>query len=130
MRKANEQEVVTQLIAAYQEEATLYASLEEAALEQFHILRNGHDEGRLDALTERQRQLAENIGRIEAGIAPLREYWEHVRDTPRAKAVSALSKDLDCLLERLAELIHQIVQIEKHNARVLMATVAPSGTQT
>ena len=127
MQQPDGREVVMQLIAAYQEEAALYAGLEEAAAEQRRLLANGRDTERLAGLVERQSKLAEHIGKIEAGIAPLREHWEKTRDHARDARVLALAQTLDRLLDELAERIHHIVEIEKENSRVLIAVRAASG---
>lgn len=125
MQKRNGREIVTQLIRAYEEEAKLYAGLEDAAVEQHELLRNGHDPRRLAALTERQQQFAEQIGKIEAGIAPLREYWEQIRDADPKMREHRLARTLDALLERLADCIHTIVEVDKENSRALMAEMTP-----
>ena len=124
MGHPNGRQVVTQLISAYEREADLYAGLEEAALEQQDLLVNGRDPERLDALLERQRHLAEHIGKIESGIAPLRQYWEQIRDAARGPQAENLMRTLDLLLEDLADRIHNIVEIERQNSRVLLAEAA------
>lgn len=124
MHRANEQEVLSSLIRAYEEEANLYAGLEEAAVRQRQIILNGNDPRQIDRLVERQRELAEHIGKIEAAIAPLRRYWEQVRDSAQGPQVRQLAQNLDRLLGELAERIHAIVTIEKENARALLETTA------
>ena len=134
MQRLNGREVVMQLITAYEEEAALYAGLEEAAADQRHLLANGQDPGRLAALDAGRApwyhtpSLAEHIGKIEAGIAPLREYWEKVRDGARDSRVRALARTLDQLLEELVERIHTIVEIEKENSQALLAVRTANGT--
>ncbi len=128
MQRLNGREVVMQLITAYEEEAALYAGLEEAAADQRHLLANGQDPERLATLVERQSDLAEHIGKIEAGIAPLREYWEKVRDGARDTRVRALARTLDRLLEELVERIHAIVEIEKENSQALLTVRTTNGT--
>ncbi len=127
MHRASEQDVLSSLIRAYREEANLYAGLEEAAIRQRQIIRNGNDPRQIDRLVERQRELAEHIGKIEAAIAPLRAYWEQIRDTAQGPQVRQLAQDLDRLLGQLAERIHAIVVIEKENSRALLATAALNG---
>jgi len=118
------QEVLAGLIQAYEEEANLYAGLEEAAIEQREVLLNGRDPERLNQIIERQRHLAEHIGKIEAGIAPLRAYWEQVRDAACGSHMRHLADSLDRLLEELADRIHTIVTIEKQNSRALLMEAA------
>ena len=98
--------------------------VEEAATEQNQVLRNGRDLARLARLIERQRQLSEEIGKIESGITPLREYWERIRDTVHGTNVHGLARTLDELLDELAERIHVIVEIEKENSRELLGTIS------
>ena len=117
-------EVVMQLISAYEQEIRLYEGVDEAATEQNEVLRNGRDPVRLAQLTERQRQLSEEIGKIESGIAPLREYWERIRDTVHGTHIHGLARTLDELLDELAERIHVIVEIEKQNSRELLSTIS------
>ena len=115
-------EVVLQLISAYQEEACLYEQVYEAAAEQRRVLRNGRDPARLAELVERQRRLSEDIGKIEAGIAPLRDYWERTRYTLHGGHVRDLSRSLDSLLEGLADRIHAIIELERETACELLGT--------
>jgi len=124
MRRANEQEVLLSLIRAYEEEANLYAGLEDAAIRQREIIENGKDPRQIDGLVERQRELAEHIGRIEAAITPLRQYWEQMRDAAQGPQVRQLAQNLDRLLDKLAEKIHAIVAIERENSRSLLAVTA------
>ena len=127
MQKYNGRKVVTQLIKAYEEEAKIYEGLAQAAQEQHFLLKNGRDPKRLAALVEQQSKFAEHIGKIEAGIAPLREYWENIRDAARDSHVRALAKLLDKILEELAERIHTIVELEKDNSRELLKTMSAAG---
>jgi hypothetical protein len=126
MRRPNGHDILRQLIRAYEKEATLYAGLETAAAEQQYVLLNGRDPERLDALVERQRRLAEDIGKIEAGIAPLRQHWESNRDAVRGPQIDRLAQKLDALLEALALQIHHIVEIEKENSEALLLEPAPN----
>jgi len=123
----NGRAVLRQLITAYQEEAQLYAALEADATEQRHLLLNGRDPGRLGELAEHQRRLAEDIGRIETAIAPLRTYWEQMRDRSHGSGVRELARQLDDLLDALTERIHVIVEIERANSDALLAAVTPPG---
>lgn len=121
MNKLNGRKLVTQLTRAYEEEAKLYEGLERSVLEQRDLLLNGRDPRRLAHLVEHQRHLAEDIGKIETAIAPLRDHWERIRDRQRSGEVRSLADALDDLLERLAERLHAIVEIEKDNTRELLA---------
>ncbi len=123
MRKSDGRKVVTRLLTAYKEEAGLYEALAQAATEQHFLLTNGSDPDQLGALLDRQRDLAEDIGKIEAGIGPLREHWESTRDAA-APRTRKLAESLDRLLEQLAERIHNIVKLEKDSSRALMRTTA------
>jgi len=120
MPHRNGRQVVLQLIRAYEEEAKLYAGLAEAATEQHDLMKNGADRERLATLVERQRQLSEDIGKIEEGIAPLRRHWERIRWHLVGHDLRTLAAQLDHLLEELAERIHTIVAIEKANSRALL----------
>ena len=122
MNRPDERHVVTQLIKAYEEEARLYDSVEQVAVEQNLVLRNGGDHERLSKLLDRQRELAEHIGKIESGIAPLREHWERIREAARGTQVQELARTLDRLLEDLAERIGVIVEIEKQTSRELLGS--------
>ncbi len=124
MHRADELEVLSSLIRAYEEEANLYVGLEEAAVRQRQIILNGNDPRQLDRLVERQRELAEHIGKIEAAITPLRRYWEQIRDAAQGPQVRQLAQDLDRLLGQLAERIHTIVAIETENSHALLAATA------
>ncbi|MFW6158718.1 MAG: hypothetical protein ACOC8E_05110 [Planctomycetota bacterium] len=119
MRKPSQAEVLTQLLDAYRQEARLYAGIERAAIEQFDILQNGRDPARLAELTERQRTLSELIGKIESGIQPVRQHWEQVRDSLEGPRCRRLASQLDRLLDRLADQIHTVVEIERENSNAL-----------
>ena len=125
MRNMDGRTVLMQLIAAYREESALYAGLEDAAVEQNDVLRNGRDPSRLDKLMERQRDLAEQIGQIESGIAPLREHWEQVRDNAGDDQLGHLAAAFDNLLAELTDRIHRIVAVEKESSRVLVGDMVP-----
>jgi predicted nuclease with TOPRIM domain len=125
MHKLGARNVLKQLIAAYREESALYADLENTAAEQNAILRNGRDQQRLDALMDQQRGLAERIERIEAGIAPLREHWDQLRDSEASEEMTQLSGTLDNVLAGVTECIHRIVTIEKDTAQVLLNDMVP-----
>jgi chromosome segregation ATPase len=125
MRNMDGRTVLMQLIAAYREESALYAGLEDAAVQQNSVLRNGRDPARLDQLMERQRELAEQIGQIESGIAPLREHWEQVRDNTGDEQLGHLSSALDSLLAQLTDRIHRIVAVEKENSQALVDDMVP-----
>jgi len=127
MHRLNGRDVLKQLITAYEQEARLYAGLEEAARRQRNVLVNGRDPEQLGHLAEQQRVLAEHIGQIEAAVAPLRAHWEKARDGARAPRVLELAQLLDRLLEDLADQIHRIVQIEKANSEALVALRMPTG---
>jgi hypothetical protein len=121
MPTLSERVVLAQLISAYEQEDAIYAALEEAAAEQQAVLRNGRDPFTLDRLLDQQRSLAEDVGRIEAGIAPLRQYWEQRRDTHRhSPDTRRLAMMLDHVLDGLAERIHRIVAIQKQNSLAII----------
>jgi len=122
MNRPDQRHVVTQLIKAYEEEAKLYDNVEQVAVEQNNVLRNGGGRERLSKLLDRQRELAEHIGKIESGIAPLREHWERIREAARGSRVQELAQTLDRLLDDLAERIGVIVEIEKQNSRELLSS--------
>jgi len=121
MSKLNGRRLVTQLIRAYEEEDKLYDGLERSVTEQRDLLLNGRDPRLLAHLVEHQRHLAEDIGKIETAIAPLRDHWERIRDAQPSREVRRLGDALDDILERLAERIHAIVEVEKDNTRELLA---------
>lgn len=120
MTKRNGHEVVSQLITAYEEEALLYERVQQAASEQYSLLVNGRDPIRLTELVERQRMLAEDIGKIEAGIAPLRQCWERMRDSLHDSHLRIRAGVLDELLEQIATRIHYIIEIERENSKALL----------
>ncbi len=124
MNTRDGREVVLQLISAYQEETRLYEEVYEAAAKQQRVLRNGRDPARVAQLVERQRRLSEDIGKIESGIAPLRDYWEQARDTFHGGHVRNLSRSLDSLLEGLADRIHAIVELEREATHELLGTLS------
>jgi hypothetical protein len=114
--------VLAQLISAYEKEDAIYAALEEAASEQNAVLRNGRDPAALDRLLEQQRALAEDVGRIEVCIAPLRQCWERMRDSQRhSPDVRRLASTLDHVLDALAVRIHRIVAIQKLNSQFVLS---------
>jgi len=113
-------DVILQLIHAYEEEGRLYDQVYEAAAEQQRLLRNGRNPVRLSELIEAQRHLAERIGKIESGIAPLRSYWERIRDSAHGPQTESLAEVLDGQLEDLVNRIHQIVEIERQNTQALL----------
>ena len=127
MRKLDGRRAVRQLIRAYEEEDHLYEEIERAVLEQNQVQRNGRDPERLRQLVEQQRELSERIGKIENGIAPLRQHWERIRDSLADPEVVALADVLDALLERLIDRIHMIVEVERENSRDLLASTASQG---
>ena len=120
MRKPSGRTVVLQLIRAYEEEDRLYCGIEQAVVEQRKVLMNGRDPVKLNELVEVQRGLAEEIGRIESGIIPLREHMERILTASPGGEVQALADELDTILERLAARIHAIVEVEKDNAQELL----------
>lgn len=120
MTKRNGHDVVSQLITAYEEESRLYERVQQAASEQHAVLMNGRDPVRLADLVEQQRILAEDIGKIEAGIAPLRQYWEQMRDRLHDSHLRVRASVLDDLLEQIAIRIHYIIEIERENSRDLL----------
>jgi hypothetical protein len=120
MSKASGRKIVMQLIRAYEEEERFYLGIERAVVEQHDVLRNGRDPVRLNELVEVQRELAEHIGKIDAGIAPLREHWEHIRDADLDDEAEALADVLDTILDRLADRIHLIVEVERENTEELL----------
>ena len=120
MRKLSGRAVVTQLIRAYEEEDRLYSGIEQAVLEQRDLLLNGRDPARLNDLVEVQRNLAEDIGKIESGIMPLREHLQRMLAANPGGKVQALADVLDTILERLADRIHAIVEVERYNTEELL----------
>jgi hypothetical protein len=120
MRKPSGRTVVLQLIRAYEEEDRLYCGIEQAVVEQRKVLMNGRDPVKLNELVEVQRGLAEEIGRIESGIIPLREHMERILTASPGGEVQALADELDTILERLAARIHAIVEVEKDNTQELL----------
>lgn len=121
MTRRNGNDVVSQLITAYEAEALLYERVQKAAAEQHAVLMNGRDPVSLSELVERQRILAEDIGRIEEEIAPLRQYWEQMRDRLHDSHLRVRASVLDDLLEQIAVRIHYIIQIERENSRALLS---------
>ncbi len=121
MKKLDGRKAVLHLIKAYEEEDRLYEDIERAALEQCDVLRDGRDPARLREIVDRQRDLSEQIGKIEAGIAPLREHWELMRDSLADPEIRTLAEVLDALLERLIDRIHTIVEVERTNSEELLA---------
>jgi len=120
MSRSSGRKIVMQLIRAYEEEERFYLGIEQAVVEQHDVLRNGRDPARLNELVEVQRELAEHIGRIEDGIAPLREHWERIRDTGLGEEAETLADVLDTILDRLADRIHVIVEVERENTEELL----------
>ena len=120
MRKLSGRTVVVQLIRAYEEEDRLYGAIEKAVLEQRDVLMNGRDPVRMNELVETQRGLAEDIGKIESGIAPLREHMERMLVANPGGEIQALADVLDTILERLADRIHAIVEVERDNTEELL----------
>jgi len=120
MSKLSGRTVVMQLIRAYEEEDRLYSGIEQAVLEQRDLLLNGRDTARLNDLVEVQRNLAEDIGKIESGIVPLREHLERMLTANPGSEVQALADVLDTILERLADRIHAIVEVERNNTQELL----------
>lgn len=120
MRKLNGRAVVMQLIRAYEEEDRLYQGIGEAVLKQRDVLMNGRDPVELNELVETQRGLAEDIGKIESGILPLRERLTCLLVEDPDAEVQALADVLDSILERLADRIHAIVEVERDNTDALL----------
>lgn len=120
MRKLSGRTVVMQLIRAYEEEDRLYQGIEQAVLEQRHLLLNGRDTAKLNKLVEVQRDLAEDIGKIESGIVPLRAHMERMLTANPGSEVQELADVLDTILERLADRIHAIVKVERDNTEQLL----------
>ena len=120
MGKPNGRTVVSQLIRAYEEEDRLYCGIEQAVVEQRDLLMNGRDPVKLNELVEVQRRLAEDIGKIESGIIPLREHLNRILAASPGAEVQALADVLDEILERLATRIHAIVEVERDNTEQLL----------
>ena len=123
--KRNEHEVISKLITAYEEEARLYQHVQQAASEQYAVLMNGRDPVKLAELVERQRELADNIGKIESSIEPLRQCWERMRDSLHDSTLRTRAMILDELLEQIATRIHYIIELERQNSKALLAGRVP-----
>ena len=128
MRKPSQIETLTKLLEAYKEEARLYKEMQEAAAEQFDLLRGGSAPRCVADLTERRCALAELIDEIESAIRPLRGDREELPPIDSAHCLK-LAHELDQLLDQIAGQVRDLIEIERKNSIALINATATEAVQ-
>ncbi len=113
--------VLDDLLQLYTGQRRLYGEILALSRRQGELLRGGARLGELRALLAAKRDRLDAIARLEREHAPARAAWE------RERAGNPGAARLHAALREVAALIEEILEIEEHNDRVLLADagVAP-----
>jgi hypothetical protein len=108
---------VDELLGLYADERRLYGEILVLSRRQGDLLRTGAALPELRALLAAKRDRLDAIARLERAQAPARARWETERATGRGVA----SARLHAALREVATLIEEILVLEEHNDRLLLA---------
>lgn len=119
---AGETELLGRLLSLYDEEARVYARVLELSRRQGTAVRDGAPFGEVRRLLEQKRGCLDLIARLERAEAGTKREWESRRSTMTPAGRARLRAALD----RVGELIENIMVCEEENDRELFAATGVS----
>lgn len=101
-------DVARRLIDGYESELGLYMSLLALAREEHSGAGGARSVERTLARLREKGRILEEIGRLEAGLAPLKESWDQERGSRPNEEISALNR----VLEQIAQVLEETLGLE------------------
>lgn len=111
-----ETRLLGRLVGLYEEECQVYGRILDLSRRQGESLRRGAPFGEIQALLEQKKGALDVIARLEAMERRSKSEWEQGRDLWTARGRGRLTQSL----QRVSDLIEEILTVEERNDQVLI----------